>query len=90
METKNQGKKPGLAKKKVLFHQDNAPNHKTVSGMAKIYERKFEVMPHEPCSLNLAPSDFTLFLNFKKHATTAYFTDLNENAYRAIQTLEYR
>ena len=35
-------KRPHLAKKKVLFHQDNAPVHTSVIAMAKINELKFK------------------------------------------------
>jgi len=34
-------KRPHLAKKKVLFHQDNAPVHTSIIAMAKINELKF-------------------------------------------------
>ena len=35
-------KRPHLTKKKVLFHQDNAPVHTSVIVMAKINELKFK------------------------------------------------
>lgn len=59
-------KRPHLAKKKVLFHQDNAPVHTLVIAMAKIHELKFELLPHPPYSPDLAPCDFHLFPNLKK------------------------
>lgn len=34
-----------LAKKKVLFHQDNAPAHKSVIAIAKINELKYKLLP---------------------------------------------
>ena len=34
--------------------------------MAKINELKFKLLPHAPYSANLAPSDYSLFLNSKK------------------------
>jgi hypothetical protein len=43
-------KRPHLGKKKVLLHQDNAPVHKSVIGMAKINELKFELLLHPPYS----------------------------------------
>ena len=59
-------KRPHLSKKKVLFHQDNTPAHKSRIAMAKINELKFELLPHAPYSPDLAPSDYILFPNLKK------------------------
>ena len=33
---------------KVLFHQDNAPCHKSITTMAKLDELHFELLPHPP------------------------------------------
>ena len=41
-------KRPHLKKKKVLFHQDNAPCHKSMKTMAKLQELCFELLPHPP------------------------------------------
>ena len=37
-----------MKKKKVLFHQDNAPCHKSLATMAKLNELSFELLPHPP------------------------------------------
>ncbi|XP_023220365.1 histone-lysine N-methyltransferase SETMAR-like [Centruroides sculpturatus] len=58
-------KRSHLAKKKVLFHQDNAPVHTSVIAMAKINELRFKLLPHAPYSPDLAPSDYFLFPNLK-------------------------
>lgn len=42
-----------FAKKKVLFHQNNASVHKSVIAMAKINEMKFELLSYVPYSANL-------------------------------------
>ena len=42
-----------MKKKKVLFHQDNAPFHKSIAKMAKLHE----LLPHPSYSPDLAPSD---------------------------------
>ena len=55
-----------MKKKKVLFHQDNAPCHKSLAAMAKLNELSFELLPHPPYSPNLAPSDYYLFADLKK------------------------
>lgn len=59
-------KRPHLKKKKVLFHQDNAPCHKSIKTMAKLHELGFELLPHPPYSPDLAPSDFFLFADLKR------------------------
>ena len=50
-------KRPQMKKKKVLFHQDNAPYHKSIATIAKFHELHFELLPHQPYSLDLVPSD---------------------------------
>ena len=44
-----------MKKKKVLFHQANAPCHKLITTMAKLHELHFELLPHLPYSPDLAP-----------------------------------
>jgi len=46
-----------LAKKKMLFHQDNAH----VALMAKFNEFRYELFPHSTYSSDLAPCDYFLF-----------------------------
>ncbi|KOX68116.1 Histone-lysine N-methyltransferase SETMAR [Melipona quadrifasciata] len=50
----------------LLFHQDNAPCHKSMKTMVKLNELLFELLPHTPYSLDLAPSDYWLLANIKK------------------------
>ena len=52
---------PQMKKKKVLFHQDNAPCHESIPTMTKLYE----LLLHPPCSPDLAPSDYWLFADIK-------------------------
>ena len=51
-------KKWQIKKKKELIHQDNAPCCKSIATMAKLHELHFELLPHPPCSPDLAPSDY--------------------------------
>ena len=51
---------------KMLFHQDNAPCHKSIAMMAKLYELHFELHLHPPCSPDLIPSDYWLFADLKR------------------------
>ena len=59
-------KRPHLAKKKVIFHQDNAKVHTCVVSMAKFHELRYELLPLPPYSADLALSDYFLFPNLKK------------------------
>ena len=55
-------KRPGKLTKGVLFHQDNAPAHKSVVAMAAVRDCVFE----PPYSPDLAPSDYFLFPNMNE------------------------
>ena len=51
---------------KVLFHQDNAPCHKSITTMAKLHKLLLELLQHPPYSPDLAPSDYWLFADLKR------------------------
>lgn len=53
-------KRLALSRKKILFHQDNAPAHTSKIAMAKIVELGFKLVSHPPYSQDLAPSDFSV------------------------------
>ena len=59
-------KLPHLQKKRVLFHQDNAPCHKSTKTMVKLNKLSFKLLPQPPYSSDLAPSDNWLFSDLKK------------------------
>ena len=61
-------KRAHLAKKKVLFHQGDAPLHTAIVAMDKIKGMNFELLPHPPYLPCLASSDFYLFPELKKMA----------------------
>jgi len=97
-------KRPGLQKKKIIFHRDNALAHKSVLAMGKLRDLHYELLKHPPCSPYLAPSNFCLFPKLKlflagKHfssnqeviaAVEGYFTVLTKNHYRdRIMALEH-
>lgn len=71
-------KRPHMKKKKVLFHQDNAPCHKSMNTMVKLHDLHFELLPHPPYSPDLAPSDFYLFANLKKMLSGKKFKSNDE------------
>ena len=53
--------KAWFGKKKIIFHQDNAPLHTSVIAMAKLHELRYELLQQPPYSPDLVPSDFHLF-----------------------------
>jgi histone-lysine N-methyltransferase SETMAR len=96
---------PSLQKKRIIFHQDNAPTHKSVLAMGKLRDLHYELLEHPPHSPDLAPSDFCLFPKLKLFlagqrfssnqeaiaAVEGYFADLTKNHYRdGIMALEHR
>ena len=66
-------KRPGLQKKKIIFHQDNAPTHKSVLVMRKLRDLHYELLEHLSYSPHLAPSDFSLFPKLKLFLTGQRF-----------------
>ncbi|UYV77410.1 hypothetical protein LAZ67_15000915 [Cordylochernes scorpioides] len=55
----------GKLSRKIIYHQDNAPSHRSLQAMAAIYDSGFELLPHAPYSPELALSDFHLFPHLK-------------------------
>lgn len=76
-------RRPSLAKKKIIFLQDNAPAHKSVIAMAKLKDLHFELLEHPPYSPDLAPSDFHLFPNLKRFLRGKRFSS-NEEAIATV------
>ena len=95
LKEENTKKQPQM-KKKVLFHQDNAPYHKSITTMAKLHELHFELLPPTLYSPDLALKDYWLFTDFKKMLqekkfgsneevileTEAYFEVKNKSFYK--------
>ena len=52
--------------KKLLFHQDKSPCHKSIAMMAKLHELHFELLFHPPYYLGMAPCDNWLFADLKR------------------------
>ena len=98
LKTEIAKKRPHMAKKKILFHQDNAPCHKSIKTMAKLHELNFELLPHPPYSPDLAPSDYWLFAGKKFRTneeviaeTEAYVEAKDKSLYKSgIEVLERR
>jgi len=98
-------KRPRLARKKVLFHHDNAPAHTSAVAVAKLVQLRYEVLPHPPYSPDLAPCDFFLFPSLKRSlagkrfwsneeviaAAEAYFASLDKKFFlEGLKKLENR
>lgn len=98
-------KRPHLAKKKILFHQDNAPSHTAVLTKEKFKQLGWELLRHPPYSPDLAPSDYYLFSKLKlwlqgkkfysneevETETEAYFEALSSDHYKkGIEMLKDR
>lgn len=104
-DTELKKNRPGLARKKVLFHHDNAPAHRAAVAKAKLFQLGYELIDHPPYSPDLAPCDFFLFPNLKKWLggrrfatndevmteTSHYFEDLEQNYFsEGMKKLESR
>jgi histone-lysine N-methyltransferase SETMAR len=91
LDEKIREKRLGL-QKKIIFHQDNTPAHKSVLAIGKLRVLHYELLQHPPYSLDLAPSNLCLFRKLKLFlagqrlssnqeaiaAVEQYFVDLNE------------
>ena len=72
---------PELATRKgVIFHQYNARQHTSLVTRKQLLELGWEVMPHPPYSLHLAPSDYQLFRSLQNHLNGNTF-----DSYKAIK-----
>lgn len=60
-------KRRGMISSIPLLLQDNAPVHTGQVAMAALQECSFQILSHPPYSPDLAPSDYHLFPNLKKH-----------------------
>ena len=84
LDVKINEKRPGLQKKKIIFHQNNAPSHTTQKTITKISALKYELLQHPPYSPDLAPSDFWLFPHLKKFMRGKHFSS-NEEIIAAVE-----
>ena len=50
-------------RKDIILHHDNARQHAVLRTRQKIAELGWEILSHPPYSLDLAPSDYHLFLS---------------------------
>ena len=81
IDKKNSWEKTRFAKE-IIFHQDNAPAHKSVLALGKLRDLHYELLEHPPYSPDLAPSDFCLFPKLKLFLAGQRF--FNQEAIAAI------
>jgi histone-lysine N-methyltransferase SETMAR len=67
-----------LQRKKIIFHQNNAPAHKSVLAMGKLRDLHYELLEHPTYSPDLAPSDFFLFPKLKLFLAGQRFSSSQE------------
>ena len=81
--------RPGKLHRGILFHHDNAPAHS--AGVTKNFLREFrwELLPHQPYSPDLAPSDFFLFPKLKEHLKGVHFNSTDE-AKHAVKNMAHK
>ena len=67
-----------MKKEKVLFLQDNALCHKSITTKAKLHELHFELLLPLPYSPGVAPSDYLLFADLKRILQGKRFGSIEE------------
>ncbi|CAK9833044.1 Histone-lysine N-methyltransferase SETMAR [Anthophora retusa] len=79
LKTAIEQKRPELANRKgVMFHQDNARPHVSLTTRQKLLELGWDVLPHPPYSPDLAPSDYHLFRSLQNSLNGKNFNSLVE------------
>ncbi|KAG5347133.1 SETMR methyltransferase, partial [Acromyrmex charruanus] len=81
-------KRPHLAKKKVLFHQDNARVHTCSAPMAKFNEFRYELLPHPAYSPDLLIAETETY--FEELDKSYYSDDLNKLKSPWIKCIELK
>ena len=71
-------KRRGKLRRGVLLLHDNAPAHTAGVATSVAAECGFELLPHPPYSLDLAPSDFYLFPLSKEHLRGRQYASDND------------
>jgi len=62
----------------VEFHQDNARPHVSLTTRQKLLQFGWHVLPHQPYSPDIAPSDFHLFRSLQNSLIGKNFTSLKD------------
>jgi len=75
LDEENREKRPGLQKKKIIFHQDSPPAHKSVLAMGKLRDPHYELLEHPPYSPDLAFSDCVYLRNSNSSSLVSVFSE---------------
>ena len=75
LSQKSSSARPGDSK--ILFLHDNARPHTAKATRLKLLELGWEILPHPPYSLDLAPSDCHLFRALQNQLADKKFDDRN-------------
>ncbi|CEF59506.1 Hypothetical protein SRAE_X000125300 [Strongyloides ratti] len=78
LDQKIREKRPGLNKKKIIFHQDNAHAHTCLTSLSKISSLRYELLPNPSYSSDLALSDFYLFSRFEIFLSRRRFSSIEK------------
>jgi histone-lysine N-methyltransferase SETMAR len=90
LDEKIREKSPSLQKKKIIFHQDNAPAHKSVLAMGKLRDLHYELLEHPPYFPGLASSDFSLPKTQTVPRWSAFFFESRDDcSFRAVFCRSY-
>ena len=77
--------RPQLANRKgVMFQQDNARPHVSLTTQTRLHELGWDLLPHPPYSSDIAPSEHHLFLSLESLLQGKSFIDL-ENVKKYIK-----
>jgi len=72
-------KRPKLSNRHgVVFHQDNARPHISLTTRQKLLQFGWDVLPHPPFSSDIASSDFYLFRSLQNSLIGKNFTSLKD------------
>ena len=69
----------------VLFLQENVLAHQALATQKKLAYLGFQCLDHPPYSLDLAPSDYHLFLGLKKQVKGCHFSS-DADVIAAVET----
>jgi hypothetical protein len=82
-------KRPQKWKNDWALHHDNVPSHTAMAVQQFLAKNNIPIVPHPPCSPDLAPSDFWLFPTLKMGLRLRRFAkmeDIKENADGRLRT----
>jgi transposase len=77
-------KRPGLLSQGILLLHSNAQPHISCTTVNLLKTWHWEILPHPPCSPDLAPSDFHLFPKLKKHLQSLQYSSFYHQGFDCL------